>query len=95
MNLAFNSENQQVQGFVNENSNVPKNYEIKFLKMLTASETSEVKLSWKRIVLGRTMFEVQCLIVQSQKMCVWVQLPKDEHVLVRSMLEKPMFNSVQ
>ena len=40
----FNSKNQQVQGFVNENSNVPKNHKSKFLKMLTASENSELKL---------------------------------------------------
>ena len=41
VNFLVNTLQLQKQGFVDENSNVPKNHENEFLKMLTASETSE------------------------------------------------------
>ena len=47
------------------------------------------------LVMGRTMFEVRCSIVRSQKWGVRVQLLKDEKVWVPSMFEQMMFESVQ
>ena len=47
------------------------------------------------IVTCRTMFKVECSIVQSQKFGVWVRLPKDEDVQLCLMLKKTMFESVQ
>ena len=40
------------------------------------------------------VFEVQCSIVRSQKEGIQVRLPKDEHIRVRLMFEKMMFESV-
>ena len=47
------------------------------------------------LVMGRTMFEVRCSIVRSQKLGVRVRLQIDEHVQVHSMFEKMMFESVR
>ena len=49
----------------------------------------------KFVVMGRTMFEVQCSIVWSQNKVVRVWLLKDEHVQVCSMFKKIMFESVR
>ena len=45
--------------------------------------------------MGRTMFEVQCLMVQSQKCGVRDWFAIDEHVWVCSMFEKMMVKSVE
>ena len=52
------------------------------------NNASRLKIFHDFVVMGRTMFEVQCPIVRSPKLGVWVRSSIDEHVWVRSMFEK-------